>query len=124
MAGFGGEQDTIVGEGRWRARFDEIGFVAHHKHPIGERNEVVGELDFGGCRIDEPENKVGGTRSFEGAADAFLLDAEFRLPNAGGIGEDHGVAAEVETDFDDVAGGAGLFTDDRGRPARECIEKA
>ena len=79
----------------------------------------------GGVRgVEDEEADLGFLGAAQGAAQALLLDKVVALAQARGIGEQHRIAAEVDRDFDDVAGRAGDRRGDRRLAPGDAIEEA
>ena len=74
--------------------------------------------------VDQEKNQVGRFGALPGALDADRLDLAGAFADAGGIGEADLYAVEVQREFDQVAGGAGLVRDDRRVTAGESVQKA
>src|SRR5689334_8241305 len=74
-------------------------------------------------RIEHPQYEVGGCRLSAGAADTLLLDRILGVADASGVEYGHGIAAEVEMEFEHVAGRAGKWRHDRRLPPRQPVEQ-
>src|SRR5215475_13621506 len=73
--------------------------------------------------IDDPQHEVGAGGLLARSPHAFAFDRIVRFSNAGGIEHRHGIAAEIEMQFEDIARGAGKWRHDRSLAARQPVEQ-
>src|SRR5262245_63984182 len=73
--------------------------------------------------IDDPQHKVGAGGLLARSPHAFAFDWIVCFPNAGGIEHRHGIAAEIEMQFEEIARGAGKWRHDRSLAARQPVEQ-
>ena len=78
---------------------------------------------IGGAAVQEQQRQVGGLGAGKRAAHAFGFDGLGRVAQAGGVGEDHRIAAEIHPHLDHVAGGAGGFGHDGHVAAGKRIDQ-
>src|SRR5215831_11304064 len=73
--------------------------------------------------IDDPQHEVCAGGLLARSPHAFAFDWIVRFPNAGGIEHRHGIAVEIEMQFEDIARGAGKWRHDRSLAARQPVEQ-
>ena len=104
-------------------RWQEVDFVGDEQC-IGAGPGFGAGGIAGRARVEHKEPDFGFGGAMAGAAQPLLLDRVVAVAQAGGVGEDHRVAGEIDRDLDDVARRPGDRRGDRRLTAGDAVQQA
>ena len=101
-----------------------VALVEHH-HGVGVNHAARGAIPLGQQPgIEHRQLQVGGLGAGKRPADTLGLDVLGGVAQAGGVGQHHRPAMQVQMHLDDVAGGAGGGRHDGGLAPGQPVEQA